>query len=156
MRFHDEVSDPSDMKDDLFSDEKPGKPAKGELEMAQKLIESLSTDFKADKYEDQYREELLAMLESKAEGKEIVSAPSEEPEPTKAPDLMAALEESLAAVRGEDGAEAKTASKSNGSGSKAKAKKSSASSKSKKSATKRKAPAKKKTASKSKAKAGTK
>jgi DNA end-binding protein Ku len=161
MRFHDEVSDPSDMKDDLFSDEKPSKPDKRELEMAQALIDSLSTEFKADKYEDQYREELLAMLESKAEGKEIVSAPTEEPEPTKAPDLMAALEESLAAVRGEDGAEAKTASKSNGSGSKPKAKKSSASSKSKTSAskkasTKRKAPAKKKTASKSKAKAGTK
>ncbi|MDP9227608.1 MAG: hypothetical protein M3M99_00980, partial [Actinomycetota bacterium] len=101
MRFHDEVTAPSDLEDDLFSEEKPEKPEKRELEMAKQLIESLSTDFKADKYEDQYREELLAMLERKASGKEIVSAPSDEPEPTKAPDLMAALEESLAAVRGE-------------------------------------------------------
>jgi hypothetical protein len=31
----------------------------------------------------------------------VVEAVSEEPKPTKAPDLMAALEESLAAVRGE-------------------------------------------------------
>ena len=31
----------------------------------------------------------------------MVEAVSEEPTPTKAPDLMAALEESLAAVRGE-------------------------------------------------------
>src|SRR5687768_11940367 len=107
MRFHDEVSDPSDMKDDLFSEEKPGKPDKRELEMAQALIDSLSTDFKADKYEDQYREELLELLESKAAGKEVVSAPTEEPKPTKAPDLMAALEESLAAVRGEEAADGK-------------------------------------------------
>ena len=41
--------------------------------------------------------------QQKADGKEVVSAPSEEPTPTKAPDLMAALEESLAAVRAEDG-----------------------------------------------------
>ena len=42
-----------------------------------------------------------------------MSTPSEEPEPTKAPDLMAALEESLAAVRGEGDGAAK-ASESNG------------------------------------------
>jgi DNA end-binding protein Ku len=101
MRFHDEVTDPKDLDSDLFAEEKPTKPDKRELEMAQKLIDSLATDFKADRYEDQYREELLAMLERKAEGKEVVSAPSEEPEPTKAPDLMAALEESLAAVKSE-------------------------------------------------------
>ena len=111
MRFHDEVTDPDDLEGDLFAEEKPKKPDKRELGMAKQLIESLSTDFKADKYEDQYREELLAMLERKAEGKEVVSAPSEEPEPTKAPDLMAALEESLAAVRGE---EAATDGKGNG------------------------------------------
>jgi DNA end-binding protein Ku len=111
MRFHDEVTDPKDLDTDLFAEEKPKKPDKRELEMAQQLIESLSTDFKADKYRDQYREELLAMLERKADGKEIVSAPSEEPEPTKAPDLMAALEESLAAVKSEPKAKAKSGSK---------------------------------------------
>ena len=99
MRFHDEVT-ARGPGDDLF-EEKPEKPEKRELEMAKQLIESLSTDFEPDKYRDEYREELLELLEQKAAGKEIVSAPSEEPEPTKAPDLMAALEESLAAVRGE-------------------------------------------------------
>jgi DNA end-binding protein Ku len=134
MRFHDEVTDPEDLEGDLFAEEKPSKPDKRELEMAKQLIDSLSGDFKADKYRDEYREELLAMLERKAEGKEVVSAPTEEPKPTKAPDLMAALEESLTAVRGEpsgDGAAAKAggngASKSKpkskaGSGSKSKAK----------------------------------
>ena len=107
MRFHDEVTPPDQLDGDLFAEEKPKKPDKRELEMAKRLIESLSTDFKADKYRDEYREELLDLLEQKAEGKEVVSAPSEEPEPTKAPDLMAALEESLAAVRGEETAAAK-------------------------------------------------
>src|SRR6188472_4023322 len=63
MRFADEVTDPDDLRNDLF-EEKPGKPEKRELEMAKALIESLSTDFEADKYRDEYREELLAMLES--------------------------------------------------------------------------------------------
>ena len=111
MRFADEVTDPGDLRSDLF-EEKPKKPEKRELEMAKQLIESLSTDFDAGKYRDEYREELLEMLEQKASGKEIVSTPSEEPEPTKAPDLMAALEESLAAVRGES--DGKPVSKSNG------------------------------------------
>ena len=104
MRFPDEVTSPRTSAT-TCSPTKPSKPDERELEMAKQLIESLSTDFEPDKYRDEYREELLAMLERKAEGKEVVSAPSEEPKPTKAPDLMAALEESLAAVRGEgDGA----------------------------------------------------
>jgi DNA end-binding protein Ku len=108
MRFADEVVSPKDLDGEVFEEEKPKKPDKREVEMARRLIDSLSSDFKADKYRDEYREELLDLLERKAEGKEVVSAPSDEPEPTKAPDLMAALEESLAAVRGEgDGAAAK-------------------------------------------------
>jgi DNA end-binding protein Ku len=85
--------------------------------MAKQLIESLTSDFNPDRYRDEYREELLDLLERKAAGKEVVSAPTEEPKPTKAPDLMAALEESLAAVRGEEAetdgkAQAKPKSKS--------------------------------------------
>ena len=102
MRFHDEVSSPDDLDDDVFGDEKPKKPEKRELEMAKQLIESLTSDFDPDKYRDEYREELLDLLQKKAEGEEVVSAPTEEPKPTKAPDLMAALEESLAAVRGDE------------------------------------------------------
>jgi DNA end-binding protein Ku len=123
MRFHDEVTSPNELDGDVFEEEKPKKPEKRELEMAKRLIDSLSTDFKADKYRDEYREELLDLLERKAEGKDIVTAPSEEPEPTKAPDLMAALEESLSAVRGEgDGAAAKTDGKARTTKSKSKSK----------------------------------
>jgi DNA end-binding protein Ku len=118
MRFHDEVSSPQDLDGEVFEESKPKKPEKRELEMAKQLIESLTSDFKPDQYRDEYREELLDLLERKAAGKEVVSAPSEEPKPTKAPDLMAALEESLAAVKGEEAA-------TDGKQSKAKAKSSS-------------------------------
>ena len=102
MRFSDEVTSPSDLDGDVFEDAKPKKPDQRELDMAKQLIDSLTSDFQPDRYRDEYREELLDLLERKAEGKEVVSAPSEEPKPTKAPDLMAALEESLAAVRGDE------------------------------------------------------
>ncbi|MGZ5340659.1 MAG: non-homologous end joining protein Ku [Solirubrobacterales bacterium] len=112
MRFHDEVTKPEDL-DDVF-DQKPKKPEQREVTMAKQLIESLSSDFKPESYRDEYREDLLELLEKKAAGEDVVAAKTEEPKPTKAPDLMAALEESLASVKGEskgDGAPPKPKSK---------------------------------------------
>jgi DNA end-binding protein Ku len=97
MRFADEVVPASELDDAL--PQKKGKVAKKEQEMAEKLIESLSTSFDPASYRDEYREQLLQLIETKAEGKEIVAPETEEPEPTKAPDLMAALEESIAAAK---------------------------------------------------------
>jgi DNA end-binding protein Ku len=97
MRFHDEVVPPSEL-DDALPDKKP-KVAKREQQMAEQLIDSLSTEFEPDAYKDEYREQLLALIEQKAEGKEIVAPEAEAPKATKAPDLMAALEESIAAVK---------------------------------------------------------
>ena len=65
MRFHDEVTDPADLDVDSLT-AAPKAPEKRELEMAKSLIESLSTDFDPDRYRDEYREELLDMLERKA------------------------------------------------------------------------------------------
>jgi DNA end-binding protein Ku len=100
MRFADEVVAPQEL-DDVLPQEEP-KVGKREREMAEKLIDSLSAEFDPASYRDEYREELLSLIEQKAEGREVVTAASEEPEPTKAPDLMAALEESIAAVRGQE------------------------------------------------------
>jgi DNA end-binding protein Ku len=104
MRFHDEVVPPSDL-DDALPDKKP-KVAKREQEMAEQLIDSLATKFKPADYRDEYREQLLALIERKAEGKEIVAPEAEAPKATKAPDLMAALEESIAAVKDKGGKKA--------------------------------------------------
>jgi DNA end-binding protein Ku len=116
MRFADEVVQPDQLEDVLGEDNV--KLDAREVEMAKKLIDSLASDFDADKYRDEYREELLDLIERKAKGEDVVVAQSEEPTPTKAPDLMAALEESLAAVRGEEerSAKPKSSSKSKGSG----------------------------------------
>jgi DNA end-binding protein Ku len=99
MRFGDEVVPPEALEDALPA-EAP-KVAKREVEMAEQLIDSLSARFDPAAYRDEYREELLAMIERKAEGEEVLAAPPpEEREPTRAPDLMAALEQSVAAVKG--------------------------------------------------------
>jgi DNA end-binding protein Ku len=97
MRFADEVVAASELEEVLPA--KAPKVAKKEQQMAEQLIESLSTDFDPGAYRDEYREQLLSLIERKAEGKEIVTPESEEPQATKAPDLMAALEESIAAVK---------------------------------------------------------
>jgi DNA end-binding protein Ku len=146
MRFADEVVSPDQLDEVESADGR--KLEKRELEMAKELIGSLTSEFDADKYRDEYREELLALIERKAQGKKVVTQETEEPKPTKAPDLMAALEESLASVRGEelaegaeDGAKESKAAKSK-------------SSKSKGSGTKGKSKSKSKSSSKSRSKSG--
>jgi DNA end-binding protein Ku len=108
MRFADEVVPAAEL--DILP-EKAAKPAKREQEMAEQLIESLSTDFDPSAYHDEYREQLLSLIERKAEGKEIVASDAESPKATKAPDLMAALEESIAAVQEKKPAGGKAKSK---------------------------------------------
>jgi DNA end-binding protein Ku len=109
MRFADEVVAAAELEDVLPS-EKP-KVAKNEQQMAEQLIESLSTKFDPDSYRDEYREQLMGLIERKAEGKEIVAAVSEAPQATKAPDLMAALEASIAAAKGKKTAKKPAAAK---------------------------------------------
>ncbi len=99
MRFADEVVTPEELGE--IVPEEVEKPKKRELDMAKQLVGQLESKFEPDKYRDEYREELLAMIERKAEGEDVVESVSDEPKPTRAPDLMAALEESLAAVKRE-------------------------------------------------------
>ena len=101
MRFADEVV-PASQLEGLLGEKPDTPPRKQEIEMAKQLIASLSTDFEPAGYEDEYRSELLALIERKAAGEDVLAAKPEAPKPTKAPDLMAALEESLAAIKGEE------------------------------------------------------
>jgi DNA end-binding protein Ku len=66
-----------------------------ELELAKTLVASLEAPFEPEKYKDNYRENLMAMIQAKVEGKEIVETAA----PThKAPviDILEALKMSLA------------------------------------------------------------
>jgi DNA end-binding protein Ku len=118
MIFADEVVS-HDSIDDL-PDAKDLKASARELKMAQQLIDSLSTEWEPEKYRDEYREKVLELIERKAAGEEI-AVQAEAPQPTKVPDLMAALEASLAAVTGSDGDEPPKKKKSAKSGEREKA-----------------------------------
>jgi len=64
-----------------------------ELILAHTLIEALAAKFEPDKYKDTYRENLLAMIDTKIKGQKVVEAP----EPHVAPliDIMEALKRTL-------------------------------------------------------------
>jgi DNA end-binding protein Ku len=100
MLFGDEVL-PPDRIDELDS---LGEVEAGEreLKMAEQLIETLSAKFDPERFKDEYRERVLDLIERKAAGEQIAVQPVAE-EPAAAPDLMAALEASLAAVRSDKG-----------------------------------------------------
>jgi DNA end-binding protein Ku len=94
MRYADELVDPGDL-------EVPGpsrKPGQREIDMAGQLVESLHKKFKADAFEDRYRDAVLELIKRKAKGEEISLERPEEPEQTD--DLMAALEASLSGSGG--------------------------------------------------------
>jgi DNA end-binding protein Ku len=93
MLFHDEVRPTDEIA--------PGgrKPAKGKVEQAVAVIGSLSTEWEPERYTDCYRVRLERVVEQKRKG-ERVKAPTEPKEPTPAPDLMAALQETLERMGG--------------------------------------------------------
>jgi DNA end-binding protein Ku len=71
-----------------------------EVAMARQLIESLAVDqFEPEKFRDEYREQVLDLVERKAAGEEIVAQPESEA-PAKVLDLVAALEASLEKAAG--------------------------------------------------------
>jgi DNA end-binding protein Ku len=105
MLFADELI-PADGLDEL--PEADVKATERELSMARQLIEAQATEFDPTKYRDEYRERVLELIERKAAGEDIAVQPMVE-ERAEVPDLMAALEQSLAAAR-----ERAPAGKSNG------------------------------------------
>ena len=101
MLFGDEVLAP-DRLDELDALGE-AEASKRELAMAQQLIDSLSGEFDPSKFRDDYRDRVLDLIERKAAGEEIAVQPEAE-DTAPAPDLMAALEASLAEVQGGDDA----------------------------------------------------
>ena len=110
MVFGDEVV-PSKKIDELPA--KDGKVSAKEVDMAQRLISSLSVKFDPSRYQDTYRERVLELIERKAKGEEI-SIPEPAEDEGAPPDLMAALEASLAGAKGGSKAKRNGAAKRNG------------------------------------------
>ena len=92
MLFADEVVAPDELDD--LPEAKDLKASERELTMAQQLIDSLSSDFEPEKYEDTYRERIMEVVKQKEAGEEI-SVPEPVAEDAPVVDLMEALRRSL-------------------------------------------------------------
>lgn len=68
---------------------------KKEVDTALLLIDQLTTTFDPDKYEDDYRQALMEMIENKKAGKQTVTAKEKEPAASNVTDLMEALQASI-------------------------------------------------------------
>jgi DNA end-binding protein Ku len=91
MNWPDEIRDPSFP----ILEEEPS--ARGqELEMAGRLVETLSADWHPEEFKDDYREALLLLIRDKVAGKKL-EVPAE-PEPGELVDFVAALKASVEAA----------------------------------------------------------
>jgi DNA end-binding protein Ku len=97
MVFPDEIIDPSTIEELAAIAEVEINPR--ELEIAEQLVDSLSGPFDPEKYRDTYRDEVLELVERKAQGEHIAVQPAAEEAEEPVPDLMAALKASLESVR---------------------------------------------------------
>jgi DNA end-binding protein Ku len=77
----------------------PSEVKQEELALAVQLVEqSASDEFKPERYHDEVREQVLALIQRKIEGEDITVTPTEQPE-HKIIDIMEALKASLTADR---------------------------------------------------------
>jgi DNA end-binding protein Ku len=88
MYFADEVRKPESV-------DGKGKLTAAEVQMAKSLVENLSEPFKAEKYDDTYRKELLDLLKQKAKTGSVPVSEPDDDEEGEVVDLMAALRESV-------------------------------------------------------------
>ncbi len=105
MRFADELVDPSHLS-------LPGDSAvrQQELEIAKTLVSNLNAEWNPSKYSDEYRDNLMRIIQGKMKGKTVKLEAREETRDTKVVDLMERLRASLA-QRSASGATRRTKAK---------------------------------------------
>jgi DNA end-binding protein Ku len=101
MRFSDELVD----ADSFTFPAATGVRAK-ELEMAQALVNNLASEWDPAKYTDQYRENLLRIIQGKVKGRKVTLVAGEEPRQAEVVDLMERLRRSLSQAGGAKSAKA--------------------------------------------------
>lgn len=97
MLFADEVRDTKDIE---TATQKAHKPSAQQLRAAVAVIGELSGDWEPGNWKDRYRRRLQDVVARKRKGKTIKAPEPREPVPEQAPDLMEALEQTLAEMRG--------------------------------------------------------
>ncbi len=96
LSYADEVVDPAEISELQGLDDVDVSPK--EVAMAESLVDSLTADFEPEKYHDEYREQVMALIQMKAEGEEF-EVPEVAAEKPKVIDIMAALEASVKAAK---------------------------------------------------------
>jgi DNA end-binding protein Ku len=96
LAYADEVLDPATIDELQGLDEVD--VSKKEIAMAESLVDSLTAAFEPAKYRDEYREQVLDLIQIKASG-EAFEMPEVVAEKPKVVDLMAALEASVAKAK---------------------------------------------------------
>jgi DNA end-binding protein Ku len=94
LRFHDEVRPTKGIP----TPGKKAKPAKKAVDGAVALIEALACDWDPSNYRDEYEKRLKQVIKRKEKG-QTVKTPERQDEPSPVPDLMAALEQTLAEIK---------------------------------------------------------
>ena len=94
LRFSDEIRNAEDLR------QPKAEVTKDELKIANSLIDNLSKKFDIKQFHDTFTEQMIKIIEAKAEGKEIVQ--SKAPEATDVEDLMELLRQSLDETKKED------------------------------------------------------
>jgi DNA end-binding protein Ku len=95
MRFADEVRSTDDVD---AATQKSHKPSKKQLDAAVAVIEELSCEWQPETFQDDYRARLERVVDRKRKG-ETIKAPGAARAPEPAPDLMEALEQTLAELQ---------------------------------------------------------
>jgi DNA end-binding protein Ku len=96
LRYADELKEASEFKDKL----KDGKVTSKELDMAMRLVQDMSDEWKPEKYKDTYRHDLMKRIEEKVKAGETeeITEPEKERRPEKGAeviDLMQLLKKSV-------------------------------------------------------------
>ena len=97
MLFADEVRDGKDVEN---AAQKSHKPSAQEIKAAVAVIEELSQEWEPGEWKDRYRRRLQDVVSRKRKGKTIKVPEPAEPATEEAADLMEALEQTLAEMRG--------------------------------------------------------
>jgi DNA end-binding protein Ku len=90
MRFADELADLGDFRFPKAADIRPA-----ELKMAEQLIENLTSEWNPEKYTDEYRDNLLKIIQAKLKGRKPKLTERETPHQADVVDLMTRLRASL-------------------------------------------------------------
>jgi len=90
MHFEDEIVEQSSL--DL---PEIAKPAENEMKVAKMLIDTMTEAFDASKFKDTYKEQILAMIDARAAGKETPKAEVTAPKASNVVNLMDMLQRSL-------------------------------------------------------------